>query len=190
MTIKSNSKNYKKELKKDFIIILIGIIFAIFLSKSGLIDILLKSMGATDIIGSFISGIFFTSSFTISPATVVLAHIGITSTSPWLVSIFGALGATLGDLIIFLFIRDRFAEHLTLAFKHSHWKHFFSSFHLGFMKWIAPLLGAIVIASPLPDEIGLALFGVSKMRLIVLIPLTFIMNAIGIYFIVFLSKLL
>ena len=42
------------------------------------------------------------------------------------------------------------------------------------------MLGAAIIASPLPDEIGLSLMGMSKTRVAVLIPVSFAMNALGI----------
>jgi hypothetical protein len=45
-------------------------------------------------------------------------------------------------------------------------------------------LGALIIASPLPDEFGLALMGISRMRALVLMPISFVMNALGIYCII------
>jgi hypothetical protein len=49
------------------------------------------------------------------------------------------------------------------------------------MKWISPILGALIIASPLPDEFGLALLGLSRTRISILIPVSFIMNFLGVY---------
>jgi hypothetical protein len=69
-------------------------------------------------------------------------------------------------------------------------KHFFHSLHLGFMKWLSPIVGALIIASPLPDEFALTLMGLSKVRLAVLIPISFIMNMLGIYFIVWFSHII
>jgi hypothetical protein len=46
------------------------------------------------------------------------------------------------------------------------------------------VLGAFIIASPLPDELGLTLMGMSKVRLAVLVPVSFVMNAVGIYLLV------
>ena len=73
-------------------------------------------------------------------------------------------GAMLGDLIIFFFIRDRFADDIIHSMKPSVSRHVLNSFHLGFLKWISPILGALIIASPLPDEFGLTLLGLSKTR--------------------------
>jgi hypothetical protein len=128
-----------------------------------------------------VSGIFFTSAFTIAPASVALSHLASTSASIGIVAFWGALGAMCGDLMLFFFIRDRFADDLIASVKPSFAKHVLHSFHLGFLKWLSPLIGAAIIASPLPDELGLTLMGLSKTRVAVLLPVSFVMNMIGIY---------
>jgi hypothetical protein len=171
----------KRELVKDLLFIFIGAITALILSENGAIDWLVGILG-NHFFASFVSGIFFTSVFTIAPASVALTHIVLTSTEPvWVTALWGAMGAVCGDLALFFFIRDRFAEDLRKSFKPSFIKHIMNSFHLGFMKWLAPIFGALIIASPLPDELGLTLLGLSKTRLIVLIPISFFMNLLGIY---------
>ncbi len=142
-------------------------------------DAFVKLLGNSTI-ASFVSGIFFTSAFTLAPASVALAHI--TKVAPLHeVALWGGLGAMCGDLVLFLFIRDKFALDITAALKPSFARHIMNSFHLGFMKWLSPLIGAAIIASPLPDELGLALMGLSRTRILILLPVTFVMNVIGIY---------
>ena len=169
----------RHEFVKDIIFILIGIVGAIVLTRLGVIDWLVTALGG-HVVASFVAGIFFTSAFTIAPASVAFAHIAgsipISSIVVW-----GGLGAMCGDLILFFFIRDRFARDLVNTMKPSVVKHFFASLHLGFLKWLSPILGALIIASPLPDEFGLALMGISKMRVALLMPISFVMNMIGIY---------
>jgi hypothetical protein len=177
----------RRELIKDFLLILIGVAFALFLGTSGFLDQLIALIGNTAI-ASFAAGIFFTSVFTLGPASVTLVHVA--EHGPLMsVAIWGATGAVCGDLILFFFIRDHFAEHLTKSLKPSSVRSFLSSFHLGFMKWLSPILGALIIASPLPDEFGLALLGLSKIRLAVLIPISFAMNMLGIYGLVWVAGL-
>ncbi len=167
------------ELVKDFGYILIGIFLAVIAVHTGVLDAFVRSLG-NDALASFVSGIFFTSIFTLAPASVALAHISLTAPIHE-VALWGGLGAMLGDLLIFLFIRDKFTRDLTAAMKPSFARHIVNSFHTGFMKWLGPLLGAAIIASPLPDELGLALMGLSRTRILVLMPVTFVMNVIGIY---------
>lgn len=181
MTVSKRTRA-RRELRKDFFLVLIGAIAALFLSQSGIIEGAIRLLGGTAT-ASFVSGIFFTSVFTVAPASVALAGIAETGSTAT-VALWGALGAMLGDLALFYFIRDRFADDLADSLKPSIVKHIVSSFHFGFLKWLSPVLGAAIIASPLPDEFGLALMGMSKVRMAVLMPVTFIMNALGIYLII------
>lgn len=168
-----------KNLFRDLAIVGISIIFAVFVVRLGVLTNLLAVTEETKIIGSFISGIFFTSAFTIAPASISLAEISKTM-SPVLVAFWGAIGAVIGDMVIFLFVRDRFAEDIMEVIKISKAKKILSFFRKGFFRWLSPLLGAIIIASPLPDELGITLLGVSKIRSINLALISFTMNFIGV----------
>lgn len=168
-----------KNLKEDAVNVVVSVFLAWFLISSGLLAELLAKTDAGKIAESFAAGFFFTSAFTIAPAAVVLAKLSAT-VSPFAVAFFGALGAMCGDLAIFLFIRDRLAEDIKGFFRGRAARRFLNSFHLGFWKWLAPLLGALIIASPLPDELGLSLLGLSRTRVAILLPLAFIMNFLGI----------
>ena len=178
----------RQEFAKDLLIILVGIAVDIFLARSGFIDTVVDALGG-QAVASFFSGVFFTSAFTLAPATIALAHISETAPVAT-VALWGGLGAMIGDLILFLFIRDRFARDLAAALKPSLARHVIGSFHVGFMKWLAPIVGAAIIASPLPDEFGLALMGLSRTRLFILLPISFVMNVIGIYIVAAFAQLL
>ena len=175
----------RHELAKDLIFILIGAIVAVTMVQTGLLDTLLDLVGRSGA-SAFLAGIFFTSAFTIAPASIALARIAAAAPLQ-AVALWGALGAMCGDLIIFFFIRDRFADDLVHSLKPSIARHILNSFHLGFLKWLSPILGALIIASPLPDEFGLTLLGLSKTRVAILMPISFIMNWLGIWFIVWLA---
>jgi len=169
----------RRNLREDLISLSISVFFAWLLISSGALSLLLASSDTGKIVESFIVGIFFTSAFTIAPAAIFLAGLSETL-SPWTVALVGALGAMCGDLILFLFIRDRLAGDIEALFSKKAVRHFLNSFHLGFWKWCAPLLGALIIASPLPDEFGLSLLGFSRTKVALLLPVAFLMNVIGI----------
>lgn len=180
MVIRKSKKKNGYALFHDVLMIAVGIAIAILLVKSGILDLLINAVRDYYVIASFIAGIFFTSIFTIAPASIALVHIAQDAPIPGVV-IFGALGAMCGDLILFFFIRDRFAEDLMKTMKKSTVRHILHSFHFGFMKYISPLIGALIIASPLPDEFGITLLGMSKVKTIVLLPISLLMNTFGIY---------
>ena len=69
-----NIKNARKELTKDLIFVFIGIFIALVLSRLGIIDLIVNVIG-NEIVVSFLSGIFFTSVFTVGPASVALVSI-------------------------------------------------------------------------------------------------------------------
>lgn len=191
MTNRNSSKqkeNSRRELVKDILLVIGGGFVAYYLSETGAIDSLVRLLGG-NIVAIFVAGMFFTSVFTIAPASVALASM-VTIEPLRVVAFWGALGALCGDLILFYFIRDKFTNDLMGSFKPSLVKHFFRSLHLGFMKWLSPVLGAAIIVSPLPDELGLTLMGLSKVRTAVLIPVSFVMNMVGIYAIVWFAGML
>ncbi|MFA6490878.1 MAG: hypothetical protein WCT43_03295, partial [Candidatus Magasanikbacteria bacterium] len=132
------------------------------------------------IISTFLAGLFFTSVATLAPAGVALAEISKVSSIFW-TAFFGALGSVLGDLIIFKFVRDRVSEDLEYLLKQLPPHRFKTILHERMFRWVLPLLGAIVIASPLPDELGITLLGMSKMKTRYFILVSFIFNFIGIY---------
>jgi len=110
--------------------------------------------------------------------------------NPITVSFFGALGAMVGDLIVFLFVRHTLADDLIVLIRRSKYQKIFHRLHFGVLRFVMPIMGAIIIASPLPDEIGLALLGVSKIKTIYLIPIALVMNFLGILGLVFVGGIL
>ncbi|MDQ5893499.1 MAG: hypothetical protein QG640_511 [Patescibacteria group bacterium] len=186
---KKDGKSNGNALLHDVVMIAFGIAIAIILSKTGAIDFAVSAFKDYYIIASFFAGIFFTSAFTLAPASIALVHIAENSPIHG-VALWGGLGAMCGDLILFFFIRDRFAEDLMKAVRPSTVKRILKSLHFGFLRWLSPLLGALIIASPLPDEFGITLLGMSKVRLAVLIPIALTMNILGIYLLIEFSHLL
>lgn len=179
--------DYSRNLERDLALIGFSIVLTIALVRFGVLESILSTTKGLSIVSSFIAGLFWTSVFTISPASIVIAHlshdVGAVTLAAW-----GALGAMLGDLVIFAFIKDIFSEDVRGAIKASRFKKILSRTHFSFLRWFGPLVGALVIISPLPDEIGLSLMGVSKMKTRYLIPLAFVLNFIGIYLIAIFSR--
>jgi hypothetical protein len=167
-------------LWRDLVIIGLGITITLLLVRMGALGHILAATDEQAYIGSFISGIFFTSIFTIAPASIalgVLSHYESAAT----VALWGSLGAMTGDLLLFLFIRDVFADDVDGIAVVRKWKRMIARPHHGLTRILLPLMGALVIASPLPDEIGLAILGFSKTKTIYMLPITFVMNFLGIY---------
>lgn len=165
---------------QDVAIIALSILLALVLVRSDALVQLLTATVELEFIGSFVAGLFFTSVFTTAPAIVTLGEIAQES-SLFLTAVAGSIGAVLGDLIIFRFVKDRFTDHvMELIRTQGGKKRIKALFRRGSFRWLTFLLGGMIIASPLPDELGVSLLGLSKMRLSGFIALSFVFNFLGI----------
>lgn len=170
------TKKSRSFLFHDAGIIVLSVFVAILLVRTGVV----RELSSW---GSFVAGMFFTSLFTTAPAIVALGAIAQTQSVFW-TALFGALGAVVGDSIIFFFVRDRFSDHLAVVFQHSGaWKRLKALFRLKTFRWITFLVGGLIIASPLPDELGIGILGFSKLRFSRFIWLSLVFNFAGIYII-------
>ncbi|HEY0220776.1 MAG TPA: hypothetical protein VGC58_00980 [Candidatus Paceibacterota bacterium] len=186
----AHTSKYRRSdnLLRDISVVALSIVVSLIMIKSGLISGFLVRSSEFQFLGSFVAGLFFTSVFTTAPAIVTLAKIA-GANSVLITAFFGALGAVLGDLIIFRFVRDRLSDHFIEMMKHEKWwKRVSFVFKLRYFRWLTFLLGGVIIASPLPDELGIGLLGVSKMETRQFIPISFVFNFVGILIIGFLAK--
>jgi hypothetical protein len=157
-----------------------SIFLAVVLAETHILENLLSTTKDYGLLGSFVAGLFFTSIFTTAPSVVALGEIS-QMQSIIQVAFVGAAGAMLGDLLIFQFIRDKLSEHLMelmkgeIAGAKRKFRH-----HLKFFRWLTFFVGGLIIASPLPDELGVGLLGLSKMNTVWFAPLSFLFNFIGI----------
>lgn len=176
-------------LWKDIFWFALSVTIALSLIHTGAIETFLGSAVKLKLLGAFIAGLFFTSLFTIAPAGIVLVHIA-GSTDIVLVAFIGALGAMLGDLIIFKFLESNLTDDINSFLSLPRFKRMRKLFFVRKLRILRPFIGAVVIVSPLPDEIGLALLGLSKVPISTLLPLTFTLNFFGILLICYSAGLL
>ena len=171
--------HYKNNLMKDIAVIALSILIAIILVKTGVLTNISASSRELKLLGSLIAGMFFTSVFTVAPATVALVEIARLNSIFW-VAILGGAGAMIGDLIIFRFVKNKLSEDILYLLKKSKSERLSLIFHLKIFRWLLAFLGALVIASPLPDELGLTMMGLSKIKTSLFIPISFLLNSLGI----------
>lgn len=173
---------------KDIFIITLSICAAILMIHLGFVDWMI-SVFASPLVASFVAGIFFTSLLTISPASVILAELA-TRASPIEVAVLGALGAVIGDLLLFYCVRDTISRDISVLIKKGIRHYHLDKLHSKYARWILPAIGAFIIASPLPDELGILLMGAARMKARNIIPVSFVMNFIGILFVIAVGEIL
>jgi len=161
--------------------LLLSIVLAFLIFNNSTFRELLYHLGGYSYLGAFIGGMFFVSSFSVSIGIVVLILL-INILPLFQIALIAGLGAAVADLLIFRFVRDSglIVELKQIVFKFKGDK-VAEFFHREYLKWVLPVLGAIIIASPLPDELGVGLMGIAKMKQRRFILLAFILNTIGIY---------
>ncbi len=174
-------------LVKDGLLLTFSILLAIFIMKTDVVHTAVSYLHELEYLGSFLAGVLFTSVFTAPPSIVILGELA-QENSPWAVAVFGGLGAMCGDFILFRFVRDRVSKDLEYLFKLPRAKRVVSIFSTILPRVLWPFLGALIIASPFPDEVGIMLLGLSKIHQRLFLPLSFVLNTIGILLIGFAAK--
>lgn len=169
----------KRHLRQDFYILLVSLVVAWGIVHYGVVDALLSYTGDGVLVASFIAGAFFTSVMTTAPAMAFLGGLSLHG-NPVLVALVGGLGAVLGDYLIFAFVRDRIGDDVAYLLARTGTPRFIKIFHRRTFEWMLPLFGGLIIASPLPDELGLALLGIAKMPTSRFLVISYAFNTIGI----------
>jgi hypothetical protein len=177
----------RRRLLKDLIIVALSIFGAVYIGESALLIGIFGFAEEHLVISSFIGGLFFTSVFTTVPAMVFLGKLALTG-DPSTIVLWGAFGAMVGDLVIFRFIRDHLFEDVGALFSTGTKMRFSHIFEYRFFRWSLAVLGALVISSPLPDELGLAMMGMTKMRTAIFLPISFVFNGIGIFIVGYVAR--
>ena len=130
--------------------------------------------------GTFVAGIMFTYGFTVAPATAVFLILA-QHQNIYLASLIGGLGALIGDLFIFSFIRRSFADEIRRLSREKIVKYFNGRLPGRLKEYLLPAVAGFVIASPLPDEIGVAMLAASKIISIKLFSIvSYVLNTLGI----------
>lgn len=136
-------------------------------------------MEGMGLLGVFIAGIMFTSFFTTAPAIALLALLS-ADFNPLVLGLVGGLGSLVGDWVILRVFEEKIAYELQPLVKKFGLGAFLRKIRRKKERERTLLLGMLVIISPLPDELGVALLGLSKFPAIQLFTIIYILNALGI----------
>ena len=166
-------------LYESFLYVAISFFVAFIFYELGIFHTTLHALNTYGYVGAFLGGVMFTSVFTAAPAAVILFTLSETLPIVPLALVAG-IGAVVGDIILLrllakgidgtiaLFPKDSAITKVVKVLRHTKYRFFLT------------LIGALVIASPLPDELGLAMMGISQVNPLVATIITFILNTIGI----------
>ncbi len=183
-------KTWKRYRYKNLTFFFFSLVLAFFVYQNETIHSFLLHLGNTGYIGAFFAGILFVSTFTVATGAIILFVLAETL-SPIEIGIIAGLGAVVGDFVIFRFVKDDLAREITSIYsKFDRNHHLKKVLHTKYFSWTLPVLGAVIVASPLPDEIGVSLMGISKMTTPKFLLISFVLNAVGIFLVVSASTLI
>lgn len=174
---------------KNLTLLSLGIAAAVFLFSNQSFHTFLLNLKEAGYVGVFIAGMLFVSTFTVGAGAVILLVLA-QKISPLQVAIIGGLGAVFTDLLIFRFVKDNLLEEVKPIYEALGGNHLTHVLHTKYFSWTLPVIGAIIIASPLPDELGVSLMGIAKMEIKQFAIVSFLLNMIGIFLVVFLSNMI
>src|SRR3989344_9213962 len=107
-------------------------------------------------LGIFITGILYTYGFTSAIATAALLILA-GDQNIFVAAIIGGIGAVIGDLAIFKFIKHSVDDEFRNLTKEKAISYIISHIPKKLKKHLAIVIGCLVLSSPLPDEVGVSL---------------------------------
>lgn len=152
---------------KNLIFLVLGILAAFILSQLPFFHQFLLGLGKFGYFGAFLAGMLFSSTFTFSIGALILINLSkALPTFPLIIS--AVIGAVFSDFLIFKFIKDSVTEEITPIYEEMERldkkNHLRKLLHTKYFAWTLPVVGALIIISPLPDELGVSLLGISNIK--------------------------
>ena len=165
---------------------IVSVFLAVGLYAAGFFEKIFSGIGGFGFAGVAVSGLMYSFSFTSAIATASFLHLN-NLYNPVFLAVLGGASAMLGDILLFDFLKTGFLDEIKMLFRNLTgrfpFKHLSS---LSQSRWFLPLgilIGFIIIISPLPDEIGVAILAFYNLRFRNFAGLTFLLNGLGIYLI-------
>lgn len=172
---------------KNTTLLVLSVVAFYFLVRVPAVDASIRGLGDLGYVGALIAGVGFVSTYTALPAGYVLFELA-KNYNALEIALVAGIGSMIGDYIIFRFVRDRVVDELKPFFSRLHIPYVRTLFRTPYFAWMVPFLGAAIVMSPLPDEVGVAMLGASRLKSSHFMIVTYLLNALGIFFVVLLGK--
>ncbi|MBI4210820.1 MAG: hypothetical protein HY544_04925 [Candidatus Diapherotrites archaeon] len=156
-------------------------------ASNGEFESIRNSLESTGYAGTFAAGLFFSYGFTAAPATAALLVLG-RHQNILLASLIAGLGALIADTIIFRVVRHSFEDEVKSLSREKSVTYVIERIPKPALKYLVPMLAGFIIASPLPDEIGVILLAASSnVSGKAFTFFSFALNTIGIFVILYIG---
>lgn len=166
---------------------LLALVLFVLLIDSALVVSVIHTIDEFGYVSGLLAGALSVSFFTAAPALVLLVDLAQFS-DPLLLAVLVALGSVVGDWLIIKFFEERIFTELGPAIEKLKLRRIKRALERPYGKWVLVLIGAVFVSSPLPDEVGLALMGVSKANRLFVLSICFLLNFIGAFIVILAAK--
>lgn len=140
----------------------------------------LVELGLAGPVGAFFAGMLFVSSFTVIIGTFFI--VALADAMPlWQLVLIAGIGSSVVDVLFFHLVKHTVFEEMKPLMRKWRRRHFMKILHSKYVSWTVPVLGALVIISPLPDEIGVSMMGISSLDTRRFAMLSLVLNCIGVF---------
>ncbi|MEW5996603.1 MAG: hypothetical protein AB1657_03345 [Candidatus Micrarchaeota archaeon] len=164
-------RNHKKPVVYVIVIMLI-----LFLYSAGILQSFILSLHEFEYPGAFIAGLFYSYGMTTPFAIAVFAMMA-GNMNPFLLAALGASGAVASDLLMLGAFSGEVGKELRITRKVSFRIPEAKSFPGRLALY---LLGGFVLMSPLPDEVGVVILGISRIQAWKFAVLSFVSKFAGV----------
>ncbi|HSE60944.1 MAG TPA: hypothetical protein VLA88_01460, partial [Candidatus Saccharimonadales bacterium] len=163
---------------KHTTIAIAGIVLFVALLDSALLTSIFHYLEGLGYVGGLVAGVLSASFFTAAPAVLLIIDLA-TKHDPLLLALIIGIGAAVGDMLLLLFFEERIFHELKPLYLRV--RSIFTKKKPGKPRRSAAmlLLGTFIITTPLPDEIGLGILGISHFPKIVLLVICLGLNVLG-----------
>lgn len=163
---------------KHTTIAIAGILVFIVLLDSALLTGIFKYLESLGYLGGLLAGMLAASFFTAAPAVILIVEMA-TQLDPLPLALIIGLGSAVGDMLLLLFFEERIFHELRPMYLRIRSKFTKKRPAKPKRSGAMLLLGTFIIATPLPDEIGLGILGISHFPKIVLLVICLGLNVLG-----------
>lgn len=189
----------------NILFLALSFVVAFYMLKNSQIVSFIEGLGIIGYPASIIGGILFSYGITTAPAIAILFNLSETH-NPILIALIGAIGSVIGNYMIFKFVRDNLLDEINTLSKEMKtltkpvstlffweelrvriWRTISRS---KIWQMIIPVIAGFILASPLPDEIGVAIFGAVKFDPKKFFAISYILHFIGILAIAYSANIL
>lgn len=177
---RKHPSSQKRHTYTNILLAVAGILFAIAISQWEPFTSFLLHLGSYGYLGGFIAGILFVCTPTAALGAVMLSVL-IHDVPAIPLCIVAGAGAVAADLVMFHIVKDGLLGELEDIYNQVGGRKLSHIFRSKAFRWTLPVIGAFIIASPLPDELGVGLLGISKLSPLRFALLSWILNSIGIF---------